>query len=273
MGVIAQGSGFAFQGMGARKRTLMGTDKEPNKMGKGIISGKQRSKVSLDDLLPPDFLDDLLPSEDRDALVADKESKKATYSNIKKQLAQLAAEEKKPGTERFASRAKPKSFITFWLRASCICGASYQYPRSLRPLVKYESSDGTIRCLKEPWRDPNSLPFETSFSEHFITRCVACQPTSLPFYPMVVAGPLLTSWDPPRTCLVRSERDARKILGPKPKPRAEAIHGSASSSGGSHIRELQHEIEIIQFAYSIVEECNQPENLPLAQDHKESSNA
>lgn len=222
-------------------------------MGKGRLT----KKVDLSDLIVS--LDDLLPPEDRDAAVAEREERKKGYSSIKSSLQRIREEIARTEPRVPVDRSRVECFVTFWLRTRCTCGATFETPTSLLPLTKHVYRNRT-EYRDEPWRDPNSLHYEVIWTERQIGRCHLCLRTAPRYYPLVVAGPLI-SGNIAVLSAQATEVDAEIILSAqhlvrKRPAKFASADAAPASTGGSHIRDLQHDIDTIRFAYSIVEELN-----------------
>lgn len=234
-------------------------------MGKGRLS----KKVDLSDLIVD--LDDLLPEADRDARVAEKEEKKKGYSSVKSALQRIRDEIARTEPRAAPERSRIECFVTFWLRTRCTCGSVFESPKSLTPLTKHVFRN-RIEYRDEPWRDPNSLHYEIVWAERSIGRCHLCLRTKPHYFPLVPVGPLLRADDlPPLRVAHTTIVDAEVILSAqhlvRRRPARFASPDSApAGTGGSHIRELQHDIDTIRFAYSIVEELNSPSLEDLLDD-------
>ena len=222
-------------------------------MGKGRI----KPKVDLSDLIVD--LDDLLPQEDRDLRAAEREERKKGYSSVKSALQRIKEEIARTEPAAHVERSRVECFVTFWLRTKCTCGATFETPTSLLPLTKHVYRN-RIEYRDEPWRDPNSLHYEVIWKERNIGRCHHCLRTSPRYYPLVVAGPLRRGHYEVLAAQA-TEVDAEIILSAqhlvrKRPARFASPDAAPAGTGGSHIRDLQHDIDIIRFAYSIVEELN-----------------
>jgi len=221
-------------------------------MGKGRLT----KKVDLSDLIVS--LDDLLPPEDRDSAIAEREERKRSHSTIKSSLQRIRDEIARTEPAKPVDRSRVECFVTFWLRTRCTCGASFETPTSLLPLTKHVYRNRT-EYRDEPWRDPNSLHYEVIWTERQIGRCHLCLRQQPKFYPPVVAGPLISGHYAVLAASA-SPVDAEIILSAqhlvRKRPARFTSPDAPASTGGSHIRELQHDIDTIRFAYSIVEELN-----------------
>ena len=223
-------------------------------MGKGRI----KPKVDLSDLIVD--LDDLLPEADRDARIAEREERKKGYSSVRSALQRIKEEIARTEPAQHVERSRVECFVTFWLRTKCTCGATFETPTSLLPLTKHVFRN-RIEYRDEPWRDPNSLHYEVIWKERNIGRCHRCLRTSPKFYPLVVAGPLRRGHYEVLAAQA-TEIDAEIILSAqhlvRKRPAGRTQLDAPVGTGGSHIRDLQHDIDTIRFAYSIVEELNSP---------------
>ena len=223
-------------------------------MGKGRI----KPKVDLSDLIVD--LDDLLPEADRDARIAEREERKKGYSSVRSALQRIKEEIARTEPRVPVDRSRVECFVTFWLRTKCTCGATFETPTSLLPLTKHVFRN-RIEYRDEPWRDPNSLHYEVIWKERNIGRCHRCLRTSPKFYPLVVAGPLRRGHYEVLAAQA-TEVDAEIILSAqhlvRKRPAGRTQLDAPVGTGGSHIRDLQHDIDTIRFAYSIVEELNSP---------------
>lgn len=242
-------------------------------MGKG----KTKRTIDLSDLLPN--LDDLLPQEDRDARVAEQEAKKRSHAHVRDALQAIRRELAKDAP--LAKPNAPIAFVTFWTRTTCLCGATFESPRSLRPLTKkripgrhYAMRDShQFRTVldkgyvyeHEPWRDPHSLPYEEIWEELRIDRCFKCMANMPKFYPLVIAGPLVTSFDEPEVVVIDSFTSFTTLLSVQHdvhrRPTRETHLGGNIGSAHSEVRELRSTFEAIETARYIIDLTNVPANI------------
>ena len=244
-------------------------------MGKG----KTKRTIDLSDLLPN--LDDLLPPEDRDARIAEQEAAKRSHRTVRAALEDIRRELARDNAAHSPKPNQPIAFVTFWTRTTCLCGTTFESPRSLRPLTKKRipgrhyamrdshqfrtQLDNGYVYEHEPWRDPHSLEHEQIWEERRIDRCYKCTANLPKFYPLVVAGPRITSFDEPRTLHVPNPAHATLLISIQhdvhPAPKRETHLGGNVGSAHSEVRELRAEFRAIELGYEIVALTNLPENI------------